>query len=204
MHIAQKKNRQDVTAGTGLRVLRKNAERPQVQLTVPAAINRHETDRKTACRERAATCILETESLDETAVKRGDVMKPSRAILIPLVAVFLLVLILAGYAAAQPHGGEPENAEKNYRPAVRYEDELYLYISRPPFGAVERESLCYVATLAEDVPSNQLPTENLQSCGCPELVNGDIYRAEEHPEYLFVHNAEEDRMVVFVSESARS
>lgn len=131
-------------------------------------------------------------------------MKSSGNIRIPLAVVTLLVLLLAGYAVARPRGGEPEPAEINYRPAIRYEDELYLYISQPPFGEVERESLSYVATLAEDVSSSQLPTENLQSCGCPELVNGSIYRTEKHPEYLFVHNAEADRMVAFVAESAQS
>lgn len=131
-------------------------------------------------------------------------MKSSRTLLIPLAVVALLMLLLAGYAVARPRGGNPEPAEIHYRPAILYEDELYLYISQPPFGEVERESLSYVATLAGDVPSSQLPTENLQSCGCPELVNGSIYRTEKHPDYLFVHNAEEDRMVAFVAESAQS
>lgn len=131
-------------------------------------------------------------------------MKSSGTILIPLAVVALLVLLLAGHAAARPRGGEAEPAEIHYRPAIRYEDELYLYISQPPFGEVKRENLSYVATLAGDVPSSQLPTENLQSCGCPELVNDSIYRSEKHPDYLFVHNAEEDRMVAFVAESAQS
>lgn len=131
-------------------------------------------------------------------------MKSSGTFLIPLGIAALLVLLLAGYAVAHPYRGAPEPAEIHYRPAIRYEDELYLYISQPPFGEVERENLSYAATLAGDLPSSQLPTENLQSCGCPELVNGRIYRSEKHPEYLFVHNAEEDRMVAFVAESPSS
>lgn len=131
-------------------------------------------------------------------------MKSSGNIRIPLAVLALLMLLLAGYAVARPRGDEPEPAEISYRPAILYEDELYLYISRPPFGEVERESLSYVATLAGNVPSNQLPAENLQSCGCPKLVNASIYRTEKHPDYLFVHNAEEDRMVAFVAESAQS
>lgn len=131
-------------------------------------------------------------------------MKSSGTFLIPLGVAALLVLLLAGYAVAHPYRGALEPAEIHYRPAIRYEDELYLYISQPPFGEVERENLSYAATLAGDLPSSQLPTENLQSCGCPELVNGSIYRTEKHPEYLFVHNAEKDRMVAFVAESPSS
>lgn len=131
-------------------------------------------------------------------------MKLSRAILIPFVPVLLLALLLAGNAMARSRRGETEPVEKNYRPAILYKEELYLYISQPPFGEIERESLSYVATLTEDVPASQLPTENLQSCGCPDLVNGGIYRTEKHPDYLFIHNEEKDTMVAFVAESAQS
>lgn len=130
-------------------------------------------------------------------------MKKYGASLIPLLPLLFLVLVLGGHAILQSRGAQETTTETYYRPAILYEDELYLYTSKTLFGEVPKDSLTYVATLASDVPSNQLPTENLQSCGCPELVNCGIYRTEKHPEYLFVYDEEEDKTLAFVAESAR-
>lgn len=130
-------------------------------------------------------------------------MKKYAASLIPLLPLLLLVLVLGGYAIFQSMAAQETTTEIDYRPALLYEDELYLYTSETLFGEVSKDSLTYVATLASNVPSNQLPTENLQSCGCAELVNCGIYRTEKHPEYLFVYAEETDKTVAFVAESAR-
>lgn len=130
-------------------------------------------------------------------------MRKYGASLLPLLPVLLLVLVLGGYAIFRSFAAEQADTETYYRPAILYEDELYLYTSKTLFGEVSKDSLTYVATLASDVPANQLPTENLQSCGCAELVNCGIYRTETHPEYLFLYKEAEDETVAFVAESAQ-
>ena len=117
-----------------------------------------------------------------------------------LPAVFLLLLLAGNYIITE-HTSQEEPVELYYRPAVMYDDQLYLTTSGTRFRDLYKDSLECVGVLSEDVGPHQLPAENMQSCGCEYLVGGDVYVCDLYPDYLFLYN-QDDVLCPFIRESA--
>lgn len=119
----------------------------------------------------------------------------------PFLPLALLIVLLLCNSIVTKYTAEEEPQELFYRPAIMYQDELYFTTSSKSFRAISEESMECVGVLAKDVTIHQLPTENMQSCGCERLVGENIYICEEYPDYLFIYDAE-NTLCSFIRESA--
>lgn len=129
-------------------------------------------------------------------------MKKTLLFLWPFLVPVFLLLLLVGNGVVSAYAAEEETTRWAYRPAIRYNDQIYLITSGKTFRHVEKQDMTSVGILANDLPADCLPTENMQSCGCSFLVDSSIYIHEEYPAYLFLYDEEGD-IVPFVLESKR-
>lgn len=129
-------------------------------------------------------------------------MKKTLLSLWPFLIPVCLILLLVGKGVASAYTTSEESTRWAYRPAILYNDQFYLIASGKTFRNVEKQDMTSVGVLADDLPADCLPTENMQSCGCSFLINSPIYTHEEYPEYLFLYDEEGD-IVPFVLESER-
>lgn len=120
----------------------------------------------------------------------------------PFLVLVCLILLLVGNGLVSVCTAEEEPTRWAYRPAILYNGQLYLIESGKHFRHVEKQDMASVGILADDLPDDCLPTENMQSCGCSFLVNSPIYTHEEYPEYLFLYD-EDGEIIPFVLESER-
>lgn len=117
----------------------------------------------------------------------------------PFLFPALLLLLLLGNGVCRGLTDSEEVTEQyTSRPAIMYNDQVYLMASSKRFPHLSKEELTAVGTLAEDVSYLEL-SENMQSSGCAYLVGSSIYSSEEYEDYLFLYNSEE-QLIPFVLE----
>ena len=119
----------------------------------------------------------------------------------PFLFLGVLLLLLVGNGVVKAYTVEEEPTGYACRPAIMYNDQIYLMTSGRYIEEPEKSSLESVGILAQAVEQCTQLTENMQSCGCEYLVGENIYICEQYPNYLFLYS-EDDILVPFVLESA--
>ena len=117
----------------------------------------------------------------------------------PFLSLALLLLLLLGNGVYRELTDSEDVSEQySSRPAIMYNDQVYLMTSSKLFPRLSKESLTVAGTLAEDVSHMEL-NENMQSSGCANLVGSTIYISEEYGDYLFLYDST-DQLIPFVLE----
>lgn len=117
----------------------------------------------------------------------------------PFLSLALLLLLLLGNGVYRELTDSEDVSEQySSRPAIMYNDQVYLMTSSKLFPRLSKESLTVAGTLAEDVSHMEL-NENMQSSGCADLVGSPIYISEEYGDYLFLYDSA-DQLIPFVLE----
>lgn len=146
-------------------------------------------------------CVALHSLLKRGEANRERMMKVKKVLLSLwpfLFPVLLLLLLLGNGMYRELTDSEEATGQYTGRPAIMYNDQMYLMASSKLFPRLSKESLTVAGKLAEDVSHMEL-NENMQSSGCADLVGSSIYISEEYGDYLFLYDSA-DQLIPFVLE----